>query len=159
MLMSLFAGSGGLDLGFESIGFNIPLAVDNNQSAIDTYNKNRNLAKKSGRIADLSSVDPQLLISWWVDQAGRSAKPMGIIGGPPCQAFSIANVHKSPNDPRAKLPLDYARVLKTFDDEFDLDFFLFENVAGFAGRLHRNSVNELLSIFESIGGHDPTVSL
>ena len=76
---------------------------------------------------------------------------MGIIGGPPCQAFSIANVHKSPNDPRAKLPLDYARILKTFDDEFDLDFFLFENVAGLAGRLHRNSVNELLSIFESIG--------
>lgn len=151
LLMSLFAGSGGLDLGFESSGFNIPLAIDSNQAAIETYNKNRRPARTAGRVADLSRIDSQLLISWWIDNAGLDAKPQGIIGGPPCQSFSVANVHKSPEDPRAKLPLDYARILKSFNDEFDLDFFLFENVTGLAHRQHKDSMRELLSLFESTG--------
>jgi DNA (cytosine-5)-methyltransferase 1 len=144
-VLSLFSGAGGLDLGFEDCGFLPLLALDNDPAAVETYNWNRREAGEPARIADLAAVDPATIVAWWREQAGGITGPVGVIGGPPCQAFSVSNVHKLEDDLRARLPLAYARILTEFNMRFPLDFFLFENVAGLGHRPHRSSLEAFMT--------------
>lgn len=150
-VLSLFCGAGGLDLGFEDVGFVPLLAIDNNCSAVETFNLNRHYKTPAGRIGDLSAIDLTEVLSWWENNAGDGVRPVGIIGGPPCQAFSISNAHKLADDPRAQLPLTYARILEYFTAKFDLDFFVFENVTGLKGKLHDSSLQSFLEAFCKAG--------
>ena len=52
---------------------------------------------------------------------------IGVIGGPPCQAFSKGNVYPKPHDIRRELPVHYAKILKELNQKYDLHFFVFEN--------------------------------
>lgn len=141
-VLSLFCGAGGLDLGFERAGFQPMLALDSCEAAIATYNHNRQQLGPLARLADLSRVRATSVLKWWQERMGDEA-PRGIVGGPPCQAFSVGNIHQFEADPRARLPLAYARILKRFNEHFGLDFFLFENVAGLGSKRH----SEWLSLF------------
>lgn len=149
-VLSLFSGAGGLDLGFEEAGFEPKLAADNDPAAVKTYNSNRPGKGPVAKVLDLSSVDPCDLLRLW-EEIAPGLRPIGIIGGPPCQAFSVSNVFKFDEDPRAKLPLSYARILKTFNDTFGLEFFLFENVAGLRQEKHRGSLDAFEKAFASAG--------
>ena len=64
------------------------------------------------------------------DDKSRIVYGIGVIGGPPCQAFSMSNVHKKSDDPRLKLPGNYAHILSELNKHYGLDFFVFENVLG-----------------------------
>jgi DNA (cytosine-5)-methyltransferase 1 len=150
-LLSLFSGAGGLDLGFQRAGFDVALALDNDPSAVATYNHSHCFANQPSRVADLSAIDPETIISWWEDRVERLERPRGVIGGPPCQAFSVSNVNKLADDPRAKLPLSYARILSSLNHRYDLDFFVFENVAGLAHRPHAASLDAFVADFEHAG--------
>lgn len=81
--IDLFAGCGGMSLGFEKAGYKQLLAIDNWQDALDTYAANNRGSQTL--CADLSKIT-----------AGEVASQYGItdvdviIGGPPCQGFSIA---------------------------------------------------------------------
>ncbi len=150
-VLSLFCGAGGLDLGFEGAGFETVLALDNSNAAVDTYNINRSWRGQPARALDLNEADPEMIMDWWRELAGDGVNPVGVIGGPPCQAFSVANVRKSPDDPRAKLALEYARILNALQEEFDLDFFVFENVVGLSRPAHSNSFTELVESFRESG--------
>ena len=79
-LIDLFAGCGGLSLGFEMAGFNIPLAIEKDDWASETYKKNHPkttvITEDITQILDLSSILPNGVTT--ID---------GIIGGPPCQGF------------------------------------------------------------------------
>ena len=133
-VFSVFSGAGGLDLGFESAGFSPKLALDISPVAIATYLHNR-----SGAIAlqmDLAKIKPEKLVELWKDKIGRSA-PVGLIGGPPCQAFSVSNVHQRSNDPRRGLVRRYVNILATLNAAFGLSFFVFENVPGLTRNRHR----------------------
>jgi DNA (cytosine-5)-methyltransferase 1 len=152
-LLSLFSGPGGLDLGFEQAGFEPLLALDIDRAAVQTYNCNRLKPRDRAKVADLSDVDPSTIIARWEENAGADMLPIGIIGGPPCQSFSVSNVHKLAEDPRAKLPLAYARILKAFNERFDLEFFVFENVAGLGHRTHSSSLDAFLRNFRRAGFH------
>ena len=110
-VLSLFSGAGGLDLGFEDRGFLPVLALDNDSAAVNTYNYNRYSRGPVARRVDLADVDSGSVLRWWAEASG-GRRPAGIIGGPPCQAFSIGNAYKITDDPRARLPLAYARLLK-----------------------------------------------
>jgi DNA (cytosine-5)-methyltransferase 1 len=134
-LASLFCGAGGLDLGFERAGFKVLLAIDKDDIAVSTYNSNRQNQESLAISADLSTTRPHELVSLWKKRDPTGCGPTGIIGGPPCQAFSRANVHKLDDDPRAKLAVDFARIVAAFKAEFDISFFLFENVAGLERQL------------------------
>lgn len=150
-VISLFSGAGGLDLGFAeylpnevarlkgargSAGgpFTIGLAVDREPSAIETYNANH--ATRSGlppaaRQGDLAKSTATDLLSWWDERNGRdSARPVGIIGGPPCQSFSVSNVYPRDDDSRVQLIYAYADLVEDLHRNVGLSFFLFENVAG-----------------------------
>lgn len=78
-IIDLFAGCGGMSLGFQNAGFEIISAYDNWQPAIDIYSANFNhpIIKK-----DLSKED--------ITGEIINSNPDMIIGGPPCQDFSIA---------------------------------------------------------------------
>ncbi len=150
-LLSLFSGAGGLDRGFEAAGFCPMLALDADPSAVETYNHNRTHLHEASRICDLSTATASGIIQQWEEIGDKGLRPVGIIGGPPCQAFSISNVNKLADDPRARLPLAYARILGGLNERFDLEFFVFENVGGLATRAHAPSLEAFVTEFEKAG--------
>lgn len=79
------------------------------------------------------------------------ARLAGVIGGPPCQAFSRSNVFKKAGDPRALLPENYAAILGHLNANIGLDFFLFENAAGLLGETHSHQMERFRSLFERAG--------
>jgi DNA (cytosine-5)-methyltransferase 1 len=110
-VISLFSGSGGLDLGFLATGkFEIIFANDFNYTACETYAHNIGNHIMFEDIAKLKKI-PKAEI---------------IIGGPPCQGFSTANPARSFDDPRNQLFKEYSRIIKDVKPKL----FLMENVSG-----------------------------
>ena len=111
-VVSLFSGAGGLDLGFTKAGHDIIWANDNFIDAVKTYRKNLGDHIVCENIANVSSSEiPRHDI---------------LIGGFPCQGFSIANAKRARHDERNKLYLEFLRILR----EKKPKFFLAENVKG-----------------------------
>lgn len=112
--VDLFAGCGGLSLGFQRAGINVEAGFDNWQPAVDTYNLN--LDHEAHRL-DLGDVQTTI-------EALAPIMPGidGIIGGPPCQDFSSAGKRKEGD--RADLTEKFADIVKHFKPRF----FVMENV-------------------------------
>lgn len=110
-VVSMFSGSGGLDLGFLATNrVEIVLANDINKYACESYAKNIGNHILCQDIRELKNL-PQADI---------------VIGGPPCQGFSTANPNRSFEDPRNWLFKEYARILS----EANPSIFVMENVSG-----------------------------
>jgi len=134
-LVSLFAGCGGLDLGFEKAGFETVWANEYDKAIWETYSQNFphvQLDKRS--ITNIDCVD----IPKNVD---------GIIGGPPCQSWSEAGALRGIEDPRGQLFFDYIRVLNYIKPKF----FLAENVSGMLLPRNKASLELFLSKFDEAG--------
>jgi DNA (cytosine-5)-methyltransferase 1 len=147
-VLSLFCGAGGLDWGFRREGFQVALACDNFQAAINSYN--RNSKKKVARIADLSTATASHLIAL-MDERNPGTRPIGVIGGPPCQGFSRGNASADPEDPRNLLPFRYADVLAALNKRYRLQFFVFENVMGLLNPRHAARFKSIRERFEAAG--------
>ncbi|MBA4172377.1 MAG: hypothetical protein C0511_06910, partial [Hyphomicrobium sp.] len=93
MLLSLYSGCGGLDLGFEQVGFQTGLAYDIRAHSINSWNRNRP-DNPVGHVADIRS----LTLAQLDNDFGARFCPTGVIGGPPCQSFTNANSHKKADD-------------------------------------------------------------
>ncbi|MEM7687611.1 MAG: DNA cytosine methyltransferase [Pseudomonadota bacterium] len=133
MLLSLFSGCGGLDLGFEQVGFRSGLAYDLRPSAIASWNLNRpDFA--IGRVQDIFSLN----LATMDEHFGSEFTPNGVIGGPPCQSFSIANSQRTPHDPRTRLVNKFFSLSLDLHHRKPLDFVVMENVPGLATRRHRH---------------------
>jgi len=146
-VVSLFSGAGGLDLGFGQAGFKTIFAADYNSAAVNTFNANsgfRNIARQ----IDLSTVSIHSILNM-IDDIG--IKPVGVIGGPPCQGFSRGNSNSTADDPRNVLPLKYAELIAGLRDKFDIDFFVFENVPGLRDSKHAEIYNRLKDRLEFAG--------
>jgi DNA (cytosine-5)-methyltransferase 1 len=123
-IISLFSGSGGLDLGFiKTNRVEIKLANDNNKYAVDSYQKNIGNHIICKDIRELKNI-PKVDI---------------LIGGPPCQGFSTANPNRSFDDPRNWLFKEYGRILT----EANPEIFVLENVSGMV-TLENGKVLELI---------------
>ena len=123
-LLSLFAGCGGLDLGFEQAGFSIGLAYDWNRDAIASWNRNRK-GQKRGHVFDLAKIRFRDIDRHF----GGKFVPQGVIGGPPCQGFSRANQARHRNDARnVLLRRLFTLALRFHRHRAPLDFILVENV-------------------------------
>lgn len=146
-ILSLFCGAGGMDLGFEESGFHPVLSIDSDPSAVDSYNVNRKT--KSAVVGDLAKLSPSEIATLWDESSDKS--PVGIIGGPPCQGFSVGNCAADPADPRNRLPYRYADILSEFFTRHQLDFFVFENVPGLTGRKHASRFSRIKSRFRKAG--------
>lgn len=91
-VIDLFAGVGGLSLGFEMAGFEVALANEFDPSIAEAYKKNRPGTKMI--VEDITKLP--------VDETfgPYEGKVTAVIGGPPCQGFSQKGSRKSINDPR-----------------------------------------------------------
>lgn len=138
-IISLFSGCGGLDLGFERAGFNIPVANEFDKTIWATFKANHpNTHLIEGDIRQVTKEDIEQFIDGEVD---------GIIGGPPCQSWSEAGSLKGIRDARGQLFFDYIRILK----EFQPKFFLAENVSGMLANRHSEAVQNILNLFDDAG--------
>ena len=117
-VIDLFCGAGGMSHGFEKAGFNVLLGIDSNENAIKTFNKNHKFAK--GLCKDMTSLSVNE-----IKQIIRNKRIDVIVGGPPCQGFSMAGKRR-PNDPRNSLFREYLRVVKGLKPKL----FVMENVRG-----------------------------
>lgn len=147
-VVSLFSGCGGLDLGFREAGFRPVLAIDKNAIACETYELNHPGVRVLKQ--DLASA-PKGYILDRLAELPQERKPVGVIGGPPCQAFSLSNQNGGKHDERAKLPENYAAVLKDLAFEYELDFFVFENVLGLRYKKHAELFGAFKRLFSSAG--------
>lgn len=111
-LIDLFAGCGGMSLGFQNAGFKVVAAYDNWQPAIDIYSANFDHPIHKCDLAN-EDITKELL----------KAKPDIIIGGPPCQDFSIAG-KRNFEGKRANLTLIYSHIIETVRPRW----FVMENV-------------------------------
>lgn len=138
-VISLFSGCGGLDLGFERAGFNIPVANEFDKTIWETFKVNHpDTHLIEGDIRQVTKDDIAQYIDGEVD---------GIIGGPPCQSWSEAGSLKGIKDARGQLFFDYIRILK----EFQPKFFLAENVSGMLADRHSIAVQNILELFDEAG--------
>jgi DNA (cytosine-5)-methyltransferase 1 len=132
--ISLFTGAGGLDLGIEQARYSVVYAVENDETAVATLNKNRaayfpDLAPPEP--LDITTLDPDRVL----DQVGVGPGEVDLLfGGPPCVAFSKSGFHleykRAGRDPRAGLLGDYFRFLRAVRPKA----FILENVFGLAYR-------------------------
>lgn len=116
--VDVFAGAGGLSLGFEQAGFTPALGVDGDERAVAAYAANFPAAGTlAGDIAGLSGGE-------LLDAAGLRSCAV-VIGGPPCQAFSVGGLRRR-DDGRRGLVREFGRVVR----EIGPDYFVMENVPG-----------------------------
>lgn len=141
-VISLFSGCGGLDLGFERAGFEIPVANEFDKTIWATFEANHPKTKLiKGDIRNIKEEDFPNQID-------------GIIGGPPCQSWSEAGTLKGIEDDRGKLFYDYIRILKDKQPKF----FLAENVSGMLANRHSDAVKNITAMFEECG-YDVSITL
>lgn len=145
-IISLFSGCGGLDLGFERAGFDIPVANEFDPTIFETFKVNHPKTHLiEGDVRQITKEDITPFINGEVD---------GIIGGPPCQSWSEAGSLRGIEDARGKLFYDYIRILK----EFNPKFFLAENVSGMLSNRHSEAVQNILKMFDE-AGYDVSLTL
>jgi DNA (cytosine-5)-methyltransferase 1 len=125
VFVDLFAGAGGLSLGFQWAGWKPLVANDIDRPSLETYAANLHDEVVLGDIRD-SVVKDDLL------ERARSARRQApdcqflVLGGPPCQGFSTAGKRRSLDDERNHLFQDYGEIV----DALSPDGFVFENVYG-----------------------------
>ena len=119
-VLDLFCGAGGLSCGFEMAGFDIVGGIDFDKASIETHEHNfKNSFSYCGDIKKFSNDNIKKHFASEVDV---------IIGGPPCQGFSSANMQQKDikNDPRNKLFFEFIRFVKIIKPKA----FVIENVRG-----------------------------
>lgn len=137
-----------MDEGFKEHGFQPVIAMDASQPAVDSYNANNPF--EIACMSDLAELSDAEVISL-VEQRCGGRRPRGVIGGPPCQSVSVGNVHTKRNDPRKKLLMRYAKLVKALNEHFQLDFFVFENVVGLKAEKHKRYFRKITKTFEDAG--------
>lgn len=118
-VVDLFCGCGGMTQGLTDAGLNVVVGIDIWDKAIETYRKNH--PDHLAICADLKTMDPEDVHN----RIGTHVPIDVIVGGPPCQGFSMAG-RRNTNDPRNSLFMEYVRFLEYFRPKA----FLMENVMG-----------------------------
>ena len=139
--IDLFAGAGGLSLGFEQAGFDVVAAVeiDPVHCAVHKYNF-PNCAIVPRSVVGLQGSEIRLA-------AGIGHREVDVVfGGAPCQGFSMIG-QRVLADPRNALVLDFLRIVS----ELDARTFVFENVKGLTVGKHRQFLDEFVAIASELG--------
>lgn len=132
-IISLFSGAGGLDLGLIQAGHTIVWANDIDKNAVATYRKN---------IGDE-------IIEADIDHVSITTIPNAdvVVGGFPCQGFSLANLRRTINDDRNKLYVYFLQIVR----EKQPLYFLAENVKGILSIDNGNAIEKIVSDFSELG--------
>lgn len=141
--VSLFSGAGGLDVGFGQAGFRTVWANDLNPDACATFERNHgsNIIK-CGELQNYLSL------------LSKIPSPDVLIGGPPCQGFSVAG-YMDLNDPRSELVFTYMDVLRRLKPRA----FVLENVKALATLAKFRPIRERLLREARQAGYDVELSV
>lgn len=132
-VISLFSGCGGLDLGFKQAGHEIAWANDFDSDCVETYRKNIGDHIFLGDIRRVNIDDiPDADI---------------VIGGFPCQGFSMANMLRAADDERNKLYKQFYRIIKGKNPRY----FIAENVRGILSLDNGNAIKRIVRDFSEAG--------
>jgi DNA (cytosine-5)-methyltransferase 1 len=140
--IDLFSGAGGLSLGFDKAGFENVLAVEYDKNIAKTYTNN--FPTHNMLVDDIKNISNEefssILDGTEVDV---------VIGGPPCQGFSMAGKigRTFVDDPRNKLFREFVRVV----DLVSPKLFMMENVARMATHNHGKTITEVVQEFTKLG--------
>lgn len=138
-VVDLFSGCGGLSLGFERAGFEVLLGVDNWEDALITFKRNHKGSEVL--LGDVARLDKDELLGKL-----HGHKVDVVIGGPPCQGFSISG-KRNPNDPRNELYKAFVDVVELLQPEA----FLLENVPNLLAMNGGTFKDGIISDFASLG--------
>lgn len=143
-VIDLFAGCGGFSVGFEQANFQIIKAVEFDKQIANSYENNHKGVKMLAQ--DISEIDNENYFS--------EHEANVIIGGPPCQGFSMAGERIRANsfkdDPRNYLFKHYLNIVKIVKP----DFFVFENVKGILTMKNGDIFKEILKAFSDKSNFD-----
>lgn len=132
-IVSLFSGAGGLDLGFKNAGYDIVFASDLDKNVKTTYDKNHDVEMQLGDIENLDITD--------IPDCD------GIIGGPPCQSWSLAGSMGGADDKRGSVFFDYIDII----GQKEPNFFVTENVPGILSKRHYDDFMDIIDEFKNMG--------
>lgn len=138
-VIDLFAGVGGLSLGFEKAGFDVVIANEYDSSIATAYQYNHKNTKMI--VGDITSIDLNETFGKYVGKIDV------IIGGPPCQGFSQKGQRKTINDERNFLFKYYVKVV----DLVKPTYFVMENVPNLLTAEKGYFRKELIELFDTIG--------
>lgn len=138
-VIDLFAGVGGLSLGFEMEGFDILLANEFDQSIATAYRENHKSTNVV--VGDIISLDLSKVFGEYVNKIDV------VIGGPPCQGFSQKGKRKTINDERNFLFKHYVEVVKFVKPKY----FVMENVPNLLTAEKGFFLNEIKGLFKGYG--------
>ena len=132
-VVSLFSGAGGLDLGFKLAGNDIVWANDIDENACATYRENigDHIVCEDIKDIDIKSIPAADIV----------------IGGFPCQGFSLANLRRSIDDERNQLYKFFYSVIKTLKPKF----FVAENVKGILSLGGGSVIHQIEADFQDAG--------
>lgn len=140
--IDLFSGCGGLSLGFKMAGYQSVLASDIDENCKLTYTLN--FPDVPFICKDISNITQEEITQYTKDKSIDV-----IIGGPPCQGFSLANKRRDCNntDPRNQLFYQYLKVLTWIRPRA----FVFENVKGLLSMQQGATIKEIIKVFANVG--------
>lgn len=138
-VLDLFCGCGGMSLGFEMAGYHILLGIDVWEDALKTYKFNHKNSKTL--CDDLSKLSPSI-----VEKEIEGKTVDVIIGGPPCQGFSIAG-KRIVDDERNKLYKSFVRMVGHFKPKA----FVLENVPNILSMANGAIRDAIISDFSELG--------
>lgn len=137
--VDVFSGSGGLSLGAEMAGVDVKFAVEVWPSAAATYKRNHPGSTVINK--DIQEIDSRTEIS-------QDENIFVIMGGPPCQGFSMSNQRwRTMDNPKNQLFKHFVR----FVDELRPDWFVFENVSGIVNMEKGRVIKMIAQCFEDLG--------
>lgn len=141
LVVDLFAGAGGLSLGFEQAGYDVVAAVelDPIHSAVHEFN----FPYSTTFCRNATTVTGDEIRSY---SALGSRELHAVVGGAPCQGFSLIG-KRALDDPRNALLCEFARIVL----ELQPRYFVLENVAGLTVGDHRKLLDEVIEVFEQGG--------
>ena len=139
--IDLFAGAGGMSLGFEQAGFDVVAAVEIDPVHCATHKFNfPHCAVLPRSVVGLTGSEIRIA-------AGIGTRRVDVVfGGAPCQGFSMMG-RRALDDPRNSLVRDFVRLVH----ELDAKYFVFENVKGITVGKHAKFLDEVIEAFEAIG--------
>ncbi|AHG65487.1 DNA cytosine methyltransferase [Advenella mimigardefordensis] len=140
--IDLFCGAGGIAEGFKQAGYRCLYGNDIMQEAIETFAANHPHA-----IADCRSIELVEPVEIRQQLGLEKGELDVLVGGPPCQGFSINAPERFLSDPRNKLFRHYERFL----EEFEPKAFVFENVPGLLSLADGKVFNQIIKQFTQLG--------
>lgn len=141
-ILDLFSGAGGFSLGFDMVpGFSTEVALDFDSKAIETFQ--RNFPNTTCICGDITQEE----VKKRVIEISRERKVNMIIGGPPCQGFSLKGKNLGLNDPRNFLFNDYVEIVNRLKPQI----FVIENVKNLLGSENGFFIKQIYEKFETIG--------